>query len=111
MRAFCHDSTPALFPTPEHTASEAEIRNIIRALPIDPMKISDEILKKMGLAPEDYETYTLQARLRYKLWVRSRFLEILAHAHIFERSPTLAAKGKTTARLISFKTEAGEKKA
>jgi hypothetical protein len=110
MRTFCPAGTPALTPDPEQTISDEDIVNIILALPIDPAKISDEVLKKMGLAPEDYNTYTAQARLRYKLWVRPRFLRILAHAHVFERQPTLTSHGRTTARLVSFKTEDDIKK-
>lgn len=105
MRTFCPARTPALFPDPEQHIREEHIERIILSLPIDPAKVSDEVIKKMGLAPEDYDTYTAQARLRYKLWIRPRFLAILARAHVFERDPTLNAPGKTTARLISFQTE------
>lgn len=105
MRTFCPSGIPAIFPNPEEDITEEDIRDIVLTLPIDPEKISDEVIKKMDLAPDDYDTYTAQARLRYKLWIRHRFLSILAGAHVFEREPTLQSPGKTTARLISFRTE------
>ncbi len=74
---------------------------IIQALPLDPDKLSDETLQKIGLAPDDYETYTLQARRRYKLWIREKFFQMMAHAEVFSFEVGTQRK-KSTARIMHF---------
>lgn len=82
---------------------------IIRALPLDPDKLSDEVLEKIGLAPHDYETYTLQARRRYKLWIRERFFEMMSEADVFSFDIGPQQK-KSTARILRFRDTKGDRK-
>ena len=86
MRAFCPDDTPGILIEKDICFTEHDALDIIRALPLDPEKLSDTVLRKVGLAPEGYETYTLQARLRYKLWIREQFFHMMANAHVFTES-------------------------
>lgn len=86
--------------------------DLIKHLPIDPDAISDESLTKVGLAPEDFKTYTLQARRRYKMAVAPQFLALLAEAKMTERPYVGKVKGepKSTARVITFMGADGEEK-
>lgn len=85
--------------------------DLMRHLPIDPDAISDESIVKVGLAPHDFNTYTLQARRRFKMAVAPHFLALLAEAKMTERTHAGGRRGdvKQTARVITF-TGADEQK-
>lgn len=78
---------------------------LIQSLPIDPDKIAEETLIKLGLAPDDFMTYTLQARRRYTLSIRKKFLTLLSQAQEINRTN----QGKT-ARILEVTLENGEKR-
>ena len=109
MRAFCPDDTPAIFLERDINFTDEDAINIIRALPLDPEKLSDEVLEKIGLTPEGYETYTLQARLRYKLWIREKFFEMMSQADIFSVELEHNQK-KSTARIFAFDDAEGRRR-
>lgn len=109
IRAFCPDNTPAIFIQKDINFTAEDAVNIIRALPLDPDKLSDEVLEKIGLAPEGYETYTLQARLRYKLWIREKFFEMMSEADIFSAEMEHNQK-KSTARIFAFDDARGHRR-
>lgn len=116
-RTFCPDDMPAIMSA---GSSEPSVRgerlavraDLIKHLPIDPDAISDESLTKVGLAPEDFRTYTLQARRRYKMAVAPQFLALLSEAKMTERPYAGKVKGepKSTARVITFAGADGEEK-
>lgn len=101
IKAFCPDNMPAIIPG--GITNPEDIREIIRSLPLDPTKLSDTAFEQMGLAPADYPTYPLQARLRYKLWSREAIFALLAEARIFEDDTIKGNKPKNTARIITFR--------
>ncbi|MBP7823524.1 hypothetical protein KA050_04185 [Candidatus Gracilibacteria bacterium] len=116
-RTFCPDDMPAILSAGRSESSLREERLAVRAdlikhLPIDPDAISDESLTKVGLAPEDFRTYTLQARRRYKMAVAPQFLALLSEAKMTERPYAGKVKGepKSTARVITFAGADGEEK-
>ena len=106
-RAFCPEGMPAVAPIPGNNEGKRKetqcfaARDKLRAhLPIDPDAISDESLTKVGLAPADFEHYTLQARRRYKMAVVHDFLALLLKAQPTARLH--AGEDKETARVITF---------
>lgn len=101
IRAFCPDNTQAIIPEDSIYLTEEDTAKIIQSLPLDPDKLNDETLQKIGLAPDDFETYTLQARRRYKLWIRERFFQMMSEAEVlsFDIGPR---KQKSTARILRF---------
>lgn len=78
---------------------------LIQSLPINPDKIAEETLIKLGLAPDDFMTYTLQARRRYTLSVRQKFLTLLSQAREVNR-----ADHGITARILEVTREDDEKR-
>ncbi len=109
IRSFCPDTTQAVIPHESIYLTDEDTMAIIRALPLDPDKLSDEVLEKIGLAPHDYETYTLQARRRYKLWIRERFFEMMSEADVFSFDIGPQQK-KSTARILRFRDTKGDRK-
>lgn len=116
-RTFCPDDMPAIVSAGRSESSMREERLAVRAdlikhLPIDPDAISDESLTKVGLAPDDFKTYTLQARRRYKMAVAPQFLALLSEAKMTERPYAGRVKGETksTARVINFTGADGQEK-
>lgn len=109
MRAFCPDDTAAIFLERDIKFTDEDAVDIIRGLPLDPEKLSDEVLEKIGLTPESYETYTLQARLRYKLWIREKFFEMMSQADIFSAELDHNEK-KSTARILAFDDARGHRR-
>lgn len=116
-RTFCPDDMPAIMSA---GSSEPSVRgerlavrtDLIKHLPIDPDVISDESLTKVGLAPEDFKNYTLQARRRYKMAVAPQFLALLSEAKMTERPYAGKVRGesKSTARVITFTGADGQEK-
>ncbi len=85
--------------------------DLIRDLPLDPDRISDEAFIKSGLAPEWFTRFTLQARRRCKMLHSREFAELLSRAvpHVRAHKST-KGKPKTTARIIHFKSAKGEER-
>jgi len=101
IRAFCPDNTQAIIPEDSIYLTEEDTATIIKSLPLDPDKLNDETLQKIGLAPDDFETYTLQARRRYKLWIRERFFQMMSEAEVLS-CDIGPRKQKSTARILRF---------
>lgn len=114
-RAFCPEGMPAVVPISGNKGGKRKeaqclaARDKLRAhLPIDPDAISDESLTKVGLAPADFEHYTLQARRRYKMAVAHDFLALLLKAKPTARLH--AGENRETARVITFLGADGQEK-
>ena len=79
-RTFCPDEMPSIENRGKTNPAMREAvlnerESLLRDLPIDPDKISDESLVKAGIAPLNFEkTYTAQARRRYKMAAAEQFL-------------------------------------
>ncbi len=105
-RAFAPDDLHAIALKP-WVSWDTEIRNaLIRALPIDPTKISPEILIQLWLARDDIMTCPQQARYRYTLAVRKRLLKLFSQAREVNRT----GEGDKTARILEITREDGQQR-
>ncbi len=105
-RAFAPDDLHAIALKPWVRWDSAKRDALIRALPIDPTKISPEILIQLWLAPDDFMTYPQQARYRYTLTVRKRLLTLFSQAREVNRT----GEGDKTARILEITREDEQKR-